>query len=142
MEEVKLLSHVGVVHLQQGYLEVLDVLRRHSIFSVYKLDNLVARRAHSGVILDLDIFESLNESPLDVPSLCRLASCVDEALSPSHCVKVELLRAQAKIVAAGDEALAFWAEVIFTIVRKGSSIETKRYALALNVLLTAARHDL
>ena len=141
-EELEAARQGRVVHLQERDTEILNVLSLKTILAVDELNEVVARGPHGAVVLDLDVLESLDQTPLDVARVRRLDSRVDEALSSSHSVEVELLRGEAGDVAAGDEALAVGAEVVLAEMRERSPVEPERNSLSVDVLLPDTSHDL
>ena len=48
----------------------------------------------SPIIMDHDVFKSLNESSLDVTSFSRLGSRINQSFTTGHSVEEELLRSQ------------------------------------------------
>ena len=93
-ENLELFFHLLIVHKEQWNIHSFNEVGVHAILSVNKLNNLVTSRPHSLVVLDLNILESLDESPLNISGLCCLARCVDDAFTTAHGVEVELLGSQ------------------------------------------------
>ena len=103
---------------------------------------MVARGAHSAIILDHNVFERLDQPPRNVASFSSLDCCVNQTLAASHSVEVELSWTQTRKVAALDEALRLRPEVVLGEVRQRSLVEAKGDALSLNILLANTGHDL
>ena len=121
---------------------VLDELARHPVLAVHELDDLVHVVAHSSVVRHPTTLHGLDQPPLDVPGLARLARRVDDAFAAAHGVEKKLLRSEPGQVRVLDEAARLGAEVVLGKVRKRPVPEPGRNSLALHVLLAHARNDL
>ena len=64
----------------------------HPVFSVYKLDEVAKRVAHSAIIANHDVFKSLNRPTLNINRFCGLDSRVNQTLAFSHGMEGEFLR--------------------------------------------------
>jgi len=106
-----------IIVIHQVYFHVLNVLSSKAILSVQELDDLFLRCANSAIILDHDIFESFDKSPLNISSLSSLDSGINQTLTTSHGVEEKLLRCETSKVAILDEALASGTEIILAEVR-------------------------
>lgn len=142
LEHHVLFGHLFVVHQQQRNVHPFNEVCVHAIFSINKLQNLISRRPDSLIVLHLNIFECFDQTSLDVSGFGGFTGSVDNALSATHGVEVELLRSQSAKEVVGDEALAVGSIVILTVMRQRPSVESKTYSLTFNILLTHTCHDL
>lgn len=91
---------------------------------------------------DGEVFHSLDETPLNVPSAGRLDGGIDQPLATSHGVEEELLGCQPSQIRVLDKPAGLRPEIVLREVRKGSPGETERDPLALHVLLPHASNHL
>ena len=141
-DEAGMCLQLLVVHGHEVDLHVLDVLSREAVLAVEELHHLVLRSAHSPIILDHHVLESLDQSALDVAGLSSLDSRIDQSLATAHGVEEKFLWCQAGQVAVLDETFAGWAVVVLAEVRQRALTEAEGDTLTFYVLLTNASHDL
>lgn len=141
-EEATLVFNLVVVHVDQSDLQVLHILTSHTVLTVQELDYLTLACAHSTIVVYHDIFESFNESSLNIASLCSLDSSIDQSFATSHSVEEEFLRSEPDEIAVFDETLALRAEVVLGEMWKGTLVEAEGDSLTLDVLLSHTGHDL
>mmetsp|Transcript_9878 Transcript_9878/g.24658 ORF Transcript_9878/g.24658 Transcript_9878/m.24658 type:complete len:470 (-) Transcript_9878:14-1423(-) len=67
-----------------------------TVLAVVELHHRAVRVAHSVVVVHAQALQLLDEAALQVPAAGRLHGRVDEALTASHTMEVELLRANAR----------------------------------------------
>ena len=77
VEELVLFGHFTVVHFQMRNSKVLNILSCKTVFSVQELNDLILGVSYRAIVLDLDVFKSLDESALDVACLCSFTGCIN-----------------------------------------------------------------
>ena len=79
--------------------ELVDVLLLdntiHTILAIYKLDKIAEGFMNSSVIANHDVFQCLNQTSLDIPSLSCFHGSIDKNFATSHSMEEELLWCQA-----------------------------------------------
>ena len=136
------LFYLSIGSPQKINRNVFNVLSCHPIFSINELDHVRFGCTHSAIILHHYIFESLDQSPRDIPSFCCLNSRIDQSFSTAHSVEVKLCRIKTLQIATLNKTLAFRSEIVFGKVRKRALIEPIRDSLSFDILLANTCHDL
>jgi hypothetical protein len=142
VKELGMLCQGLVVHFYEANTHALYALSIHAILAIEELEDSVPGCSYGGVVLDLDIFQGLDQAPLDVTSLGGLTGGINQTLSATHGVEVKFLRGQTIYVAVGDEAFTLRPKIILTEVRQGSTVEAKCDTLSFHILLANTSHDL
>src|SRR2546428_10556252 len=106
-----------------------------SILPVPDLDYIAPGVSHCRVILDSEVFESVEEAALHLSALLGPHSGIDEPLSSSHCVEEELYRIQSISVTVIDETPRRSSHVSRLEEAEGSSSVSPQDSLPANRLL-------
>src|SRR5207244_9882474 len=107
----------------------------YSILTISYLDYVAARVSHSRVILDSEMFESVDEAALHVSALLSPHRSIHKPLSSSHCVEKELYRVQPVPIAVIDEAPRRSSHISRFEEAEGSSSVSPQDSLSSNRLL-------
>ena len=136
--------HVDVLdrHVYQGNVLVLNAGGVDAIFAVGELDDFSHIVADGAIIFYLQVFQTLDQTTLDISSLRRLDGSVDETHTTTHRVEEELGRSQAGNVRVFDKSTRAWRIVIFAEMRQCTVIESIGHTLAVDTLLSDARNHL
>lgn len=81
---------------------------------------------HCAIIMGVQIFQSLHETPAHVSRFCSLDSSVHQALPACHGVEEELCGAEAAVEGGGHEALALGCLVPPRKVRQTAILHTTK----------------
>ena len=85
-------------------LTVIALRRIHSVLSELELNDIADRVPNCTIVLDTEVFESVDESSLHVAALLSPYGCVHQAFSAAHRVEKEFNRVQAGLVRGGHKA--------------------------------------
>ncbi|KAH3663772.1 hypothetical protein OGAPHI_005175 [Ogataea philodendri] len=120
---------------------LLDLCTVNSVFTIDELDDISQRVSGCTIVVNHDIFKSLQQTTLNVSSLGSLDSSIDQTFSTCHRVEEELLRSQPSQIRVLNKTLRFGRVVILSEVRQRTISETEIDTLTFHDLLThTGRH--
>ena len=133
----------GIIRrLDGGQLLELHERSIHPVLPVSQLYQVAIRVPNGPIVVDHEPLHGFDQTTLDVPRPGGLNGRVDETLTTTHGVEVELVRSETGEVGVLHEALALGTVVVLDKVRQGAVTEAEWDSLPLNVLLTNTGNDL
>src|SRR5271170_7447813 len=140
------IDFVAPPEIRMRHWDCVDVLSFdgnsvQTVFAVRELYQVAQTISNGPIVLYHDIFQSFNESSLDVSRLSGFHSGINQTLPSSHGVEEKLLRRQTSKIRVFNKTTTFRTVVVFGKMRQCSIFETEWNTFAFDHLLTdASRH--